>query len=327
MDRDGQLALPPKKRSCPPAEQGPPKRYFHTFDPSHLHPSSSPFSLSSQSSASSTSDRISSQDDPTIHSVLPGSLDHHGHLLNCDQLGNLSAQYKPVDSQTTPSDWNASESHQHDLEEEEVCFGMLCNVAVRLRTEESRQAVNNICDTNIQVGKRRFRRLLFKFQHGRCDLVTPDEEKVAVLNMASFRALEKLTTDFSVLLDGLIELANDNYRRSHSAKETEHARDAKLDIVICGRRRFANSVAELLCQADHFLEDPYWNPGPLPYENPQDLELSGLPLREQVLVREDEAFESADSSNGLVPDLVHPKTVNGKPVSHSMALQMFVGAS
>lgn len=144
----------------------------------------------------------------------------------------------------------------------------------------------------------------FVFQNGRCDLATEEEEKIAVLNMASFRALEALKTEVFVELEGLLELSDDNHRRSRPIKKSEHPLDAKLDIVIRGRRRFANNVAEMLCQADKFLEDPYWNPGPMPYENPQYLELSGLPMREDDLVHGEETLTRADSPNGLMPDFM-----------------------
>lgn len=322
MDCDEQLAMSPKRRSCPPFEQGPPKRRLYTLAPTHFHPSS-PFSFSGHSPTSSISDQISSHDDYITYPVRSDSLDKSGSLFNCDQLGNLSVfdTFLDIqrDSQTPLSNWTDCESYNHGFEEENVCFGMvriiskmgnrktliciqLCNVAVRLRTEESRQSVSNRQDPVVQVGKRRFRRLNFMFQNGRCDLATEEEEKIAVLNMASFRALEALKTEFFVELEGLLELSDGNYRYSRSIKKSEHPLDAKLDIVIRGRRRFANNVAEMLCQADHFLEDPYWNPGPMPYENPQYLELSGLPMREDDLIHGEETL--TDSPNGLMPDFM-----------------------
>lgn len=128
MDCDERLAMSPKRRSCPPFEQGPPKRCRYILAPTHFH-SSSPFSFSSHSPALSISDQIPSRNDYTTYPAHSGSQDNSGSLLNCDQLGNLSVFDTSLDiqrdSQTPFSNWTDREIYDHGLEEENVCFGMV----------------------------------------------------------------------------------------------------------------------------------------------------------------------------------------------------------
>lgn len=61
-------------------------------------------------------------------------------------------------------------------------------------------------------------------------------------------------------------------------EKTPNSTDQGLvDILICGERSLSNQVANILSQAELFLEHPYWKPEGLSYENPHYLELPNRP--------------------------------------------------
>jgi SWI/SNF-related matrix-associated actin-dependent regulator of chromatin subfamily A3 len=157
--------------------------------------------------------------------------------------------------------------------------------------------------------------------------VADDGEEVAVLNMATFRLMEELAKNFLVQFTGFVEICE---RKGYICfvGKSEASGDTSFDIVVHGPRRVAKAVAEALSSAEHFLEDPYWGLDSIPYENPQYLQLSGLPLQQHAPSHDgwniNDALADVDLAIETMPDLVELDQMIDKFTCHDYLEQAHV---
>jgi hypothetical protein len=105
----------------------------------------------------------------------------------------------------------------------------------------------------------------FNFSENRCRLQLFDGREIASLNNKDFCNLKDLHKNFNVSLQGIL-----------LPEQLSVTDDSPLTTVwanIYGNRTIANDVGDALSAYSYFLQDPYWIPHHVSYENPQYLEL------------------------------------------------------
>ena len=144
------------------------------------------------------------------------------------------------------------------------------------------------------------------FFEGRCDIVVASGQVAAVLNMKSFRSLQRLQQEIPIRLTGSSRPASWLQQIATSDKDAG-TRYCSIDILVFGYRSEADVVASKLGIEGLYLQDPDNLPEGFVYENPQCLDLpiatyvQPLPTDHSVMRRELPTREAM-----LVPELNLP---------------------
>lgn len=144
------------------------------------------------------------------------------------------------------------------------------------------------------------------FVEDRCDIIAASGQTAAVLNMKSFRALQRVQQETTIRLTGSGRPASGMQQTATSEKDGEN-RYCSLDILIFGYRYEADAVASKLAAEDFYLQDPDNLPEDFVYENPQFLDLP-IPTFTQPIITDHfvDRHDSSTRESMLIPALDLP---------------------
>ncbi|KAH7065668.1 SNF2 family N-terminal domain-containing protein [Paraphoma chrysanthemicola] len=161
----------------------------------------------------------------------------------------------------------------HDTEPsfDEICFGTLSDIPVRLNKEWDPAQVTSILQGGFHITE-----FDLAFQPSHCEIFTASGYQAAVLNMQSFRAFVELRQKADVRFAGSARMSTwiRDTQQNHSTPKTVASRSRSIDVLVVGRRSGAEVVASILAANKLYLQDPDTIPAGLVYENPQCLEIS-----------------------------------------------------
>lgn len=153
----------------------------------------------------------------------------------------------------------------------------ICNVHVRFRQnpgELSSTMLQPMAPTPLKIFQ-------ISLCSNRMSVVSKAGEEVAILNIKVSQSLQQLSESSQVRFEAIIPI-QENKSQETSSSRKESLQNEKIGINVYGQRETSERVASDLGHAGLFLQDPYWRPVNVPYENPQYLELPGCLSQEEM---------------------------------------------
>ncbi|CAO2650533.1 Nn.00g018250.m01.CDS01 [Neocucurbitaria sp. VM-36] len=243
---------------------------------------------------------LQTYDDFNYGFLTPGSSTMGQERHSTSDAGSLALSDAGDYGWTNGHDAN-SMGQNFDASVEEICFGMVPDVQMRLQ-----KGFDPLLAVRGAQGDSGHATFGLNFFEGRCDIVLASGQVAAVLNMKSFRSLQRLQQETSIRLTGSSRPASWLQQTTTSEKDAD-TRYCSLDILIFGYRHEADLVASKLGTEGLYLQDPDNLPEGFVYENPQYLDLP-IPNYVQPLLMDHSVSRSELPTREamLVPDLNVP---------------------
>ncbi|KAL4936206.1 SNF2 family N-terminal domain-containing protein [Aspergillus oleicola] len=174
----------------------------------------------------------------------------------------------------------------YSQETPEVCFGMLCDVKVRLKDDAQIAEGTLLVNSDSSRGMLQPLKIVERDNHIALQLI-PNVD-IAVLNSVITRTMHALSDlaafHYHVHVEGQ-ELIKATTAWASNGKYV----DFQVEIIISGQRALADQLGSVLSKSELFLQVPRYIPLDVPYENPQvwDLgrSLNNLTIQPAVNIR------------------------------------------
>jgi hypothetical protein len=132
-----------------------------------------------------------------------------------------------------------------------------------------------------------------------CNIILPSGKSIAILNLTSFRLLNRCQEDLALRFQASVPLSA-WYQQVESSEADTSPRHSKIDILVFGYQNQADAVAAKLAENKFYLQDPEHVPKGYQYHNPQALDLpDGMPQLKCLPAYTD--AKEHHTANGAVP--------------------------
>ncbi|KAI8631123.1 hypothetical protein F5Y19DRAFT_473522 [Xylariaceae sp. FL1651] len=195
---------------------------------------------------------------------------------------------------------------------DEICFGMLENIQIRINHEPNMQSITF---GDAGEGNGFFAAVDLTLQDDRCDILAKGVP-IGTMNTKTHVALSSLSSAATLRYIGMIP-RSDIYKNVPTATVASITRPSKstcmMAVLVFGPRSTKSALAKDLSRYHLFLQHPIPMPADIEYENPQYLSMVGSLFSNGVLLPPfiaEYSQHNTDSSFGLAHnDLVNLSTV------------------